>query len=231
MIPGFDSRYWDGVYPEGYEYQFVYIKATEADNFVAQPQLNLQTNGAKANGILRGYYHFYRYHYDPIKQAEYFFDKCPADAELPPVLDLEDGQASPSLANVTRIRDLAAKVEELFGQPPMIYTAAWWWNTRVWPYLPASGWNYQKLDLWVANYTQAVEPYMPLGWGSWQVWQHIGDWSAPGFNAKIDVNRAKEDWFAQFTNGNTPDPKEGILKETNCIEINIKKIRKLLEDL
>jgi len=52
--------------------------------------------------------------------------------------------------------------------------------------------------LWVANYTAAAQPLMPKGWDEWVMWQYIGDWSAPGFNAKIDVNQVNEEWYNEL---------------------------------
>jgi len=230
MIPGFDSRYWDGQYPQGYDYDYVFIKSTEAHNFVTTPHLQLQTEGAKRAGLKRGYYHFYRYHSEPRAQAKWCYDNTPHDAELPLVIDLEDTRALKSLANVNNIKVLCAEVADLFGREPMIYTAAWWWNPYVFPYLGASGWDYNALDLWVANYTTAPQPYMPRGWTDWQVWQHIGDWSAPGFNAKIDVNRAKEAWYNKVI-GQDDSPKEGILEQCTVIDQAVNRIRKLLEGI
>jgi len=39
---------------------------------------------------------------------------------------------------------------------------------------------------------------VPRGFTKWHVWQYIGDWSAPGFNAGIDVNRAKLNWYLKY---------------------------------
>ena len=231
MITGFDSRYWNGVYPAGYDYDFVIIKATEAHNFTAQPQMKLQTEGAMRAGLRRGYYHFYRFWSDAKQQAKWFYDNAPRDADLPPVIDLEDGQAPKGLQNVNKIKILCEEVEQLFGKRPMIYTAAWWWDPWVFPYLPATGWNYTAHDLWVANYTAAAVPWLPRGFDDWQMWQYIGDWAAPGFNAKIDVDRVDEDWYKEVTGQHVVGPKEGINKELDCVDINITKIRKLMEEI
>jgi GH25 family lysozyme M1 (1,4-beta-N-acetylmuramidase) len=94
-VPGIDVSYWDSaidwskVRATGQCYMFT--KATEGD-FYADPTFPTNWSGAKAVGILRGAYHFFRCNVDPKKQSKKFIDYVKTvndNGELPPVLDLE----------------------------------------------------------------------------------------------------------------------------------------------
>lgn len=194
-ILGFDSRYWSGVLPQGYEYQFVFCKATEAAGFVAETFEDQWLTHLK-----KGAYHFWRHNTDPVLQARHFYNTVYNTGylgDLPPVVDFEDGNARRSQAMVRHIKETLFEVENLFGQKPMIYTAGWWWDQYVYPYQGTQ--SFDDYELWVAHYNQHVdEPRVPQGFTHWEIWQYIGDWSAPGFNAGIDVNRAKINWFLKY---------------------------------
>jgi hypothetical protein len=56
----------------------------------------------------------------------------------------------------------------------VIYSAAWWWN----PWMVIDGQSpfwLEYYDLWVANFTDADEPIMPIGWDEWLLWQYSAD--------------------------------------------------------
>ena len=80
----------------------------------------------------------------------------------------------------------------------MIYTGAWWWDGNV---MPHDKWRNHPLH--VANYTSAVQPYMPRDWDEWDIWQ----WSADGNNKgreygadsdDIDLNRMKVAFWNKY---------------------------------
>ena len=206
-ILGFDSRYFDGNLPDGYDYVFYYAKATEHTSFVPE---NFET--VWKTKLIKGAYHFWRHYADPIKQAQHFYDTVKATGDfgqLPPVLDCEDTGASPSMQMVAHIRKCLGKIEELFGVRPMVYTGAWWWDAFVGPYLGNS--DFSDYELWVAHYNTVIaEPYLPEGFEDWSVWQYIGDWKAAGFNDKIDVNRAKKHWFYKYIAPNGASVREKL---------------------
>lgn len=213
-ILGFDSRYWNGVLPQGYDYKFVYIKATEGESFVANTFHDQWLTRLK-----KGAYHFWRHNQDAKLQARHFYNTVYATGDLgdlPPVVDFEDGMARRSQAMVRHIKECLWEVENLFRQKPMIYTGAWWWDQYVYPYQGTI--SFDDYDLWVAHYTNHLpQPRLPLGFTHWEVWQYIGDWSAPGFNAGIDVNRTTFQWFSQYT-----DPPQDTVAD---------KLRKFADDL
>ena len=193
MIYGFDSRFWNGVLPAAHSFEYAFVKFTEATGF-ATSNAGAQWAGLKAGGLLRSAYHFYRNHANPEDQAAYFRANVGEDiGELPPVLDLEDTASVKGGELPARVQRCLVEIEQLFGRKPMVYSAAWWWN----PWMGNQPWvnDYEK---WVANYTIAATPLLPVGWVGWDVWQFKGDVTAAGFNAKIDWNRCWQDWFEQY---------------------------------
>ena len=99
-VPGIDVSYWNAgidwpkVRATGQRY--VFVKASEAD-YYRDSTFDDNWFGAKAAGLLRGAYHFFRSNVDAKRQADSFINYVKSfndDGELPPVLDLEtpDGQ-------------------------------------------------------------------------------------------------------------------------------------------
>src|SRR3990172_1060918 len=194
-VLGFDSRFFNGIYPAGHPFKYVFIKATEGTGFKAS-NYETQRDAAKASGLLWAPYHFYRNWLGPEDQAAYFRAEVGSDAgQLPPVLDLEDTSAPKLVETPGRVLRCVKEIERLFGRKPMIYSASWWWNPWMgggltWP---------NDYFHWVANYTTAASPLLPLGWNGWNVWQYRGDVGQLGFNSRIDWNRCDSIWLDQFT--------------------------------
>jgi len=113
--------------------RYVFIKATERGDW-ADP--NFTRNWALAGSahwvdrhdhvwpVLRGAYHFYRNHVDPIAQATHFLDTVPSGdrGELPLVVDLEDE----SLLQGETLRRFADHIYQIDGRRLIVYTGGWW---------------------------------------------------------------------------------------------------------
>lgn len=87
------------------------------------------------------------------------------------------------------------------GYPFGIYTSKLgFWDSNVYK---SSFWGLRPL--WVANWTSALEPYMPRDWATWDVWQYKvgkGIGHVYGVGSKdIDINRMRTDVI-------TPPPAE-----------------------
>ena len=206
MVKGIDVSHWQGEIdweriPA--EYKFAFIKATEGTGFIDD---KFRRNWSSAMPMLRGAYHFWRYHFNGTLQAEHFFDVVSAagdPAELPPVVDLEDTRAPKGGDIVLRIRQMLQRTEELFGQKPIIYTANWWWHPWT---LGNEGFG--DYDLWVAHYKTVYpwsNPMLPAGWDDYQVWQHSSSGKVPGAQRNCDLNVAKDEWYQRYE---TPPPTE-----------------------
>ena len=197
-VPGIDVSYWDaGIdWPKvrATGQRFVFAKATEGD-FHSDQTFGANWSGAKAAGLLRGAYHFFRANVDGKKQAARFIDyvKSVNDlGELPPVLDLEthDGQKKEKI--IERAKVWLDLVEAAFGKKPIIYSAQYFLQD----YFSEAGggppiWA-KDYPLWLAqypnNYSEDSKPFLPRGWFKWTFWQYSEKGRVNGINASVDMN-------------------------------------------
>lgn len=182
---------------------FAVIKASQS-NFV-DPLFSKHWANAKAAGMPRGAYHFLVSETDGQKQATTYLKALEADpGELVPVLDIEARTSSPAtLAKYAK--DWLDQVEAALGRKPIIYTAAWYWNSGMLinGQFPAWAPNY---PLWVAAYPLAdgfpavsdieagkFKPNMPKSWATWTFWQYsekgrVDGVVTDGRPANVDLN-------------------------------------------
>ena len=197
-VPGIDVSFWNAgidwpkVRATGQRY--VFTKATEGD-FYADPTFDDNWRGAKAAGLLRGAYHFFRSNVDGKKQADKFIDYVKSmndDGELPAVLDLEthDGQAKAKI--ISRAKTWLDLVEEAFGKKPIIYSGQFFLQDH---FSEAGGgpplWA-KDYPLWLAQYPNqyvpGMQPVLPRGWFQWTFWQYSDKGQVNGINARVDLN-------------------------------------------
>lgn len=166
---------------------FAFIKATQGNN-ITDPKFDANWAGAKASGVQRGAYHYYKFSVDPITQADLFCSKLAADrGELQPAVDVEDTTAP---ANQTQLKQFIDAVTGKLGVSLTIYTGAWFWNSARWG--GAVTWA-KDHSLWVANY--GVEtPTLPTDWTSYKYWQYSNAGTVAGINGNVDLNRLNEAW-------------------------------------
>jgi lysozyme len=197
-VPGIDVSYWNaGIdWPKvrATGQRFVFVKATEAETF-KDAAFSANWLGAKAAGLLRGAYHFFRSNTDPKKQAANFINyvKSTNDhGDLPPVLDLEthDGQTKDKI--IARAKIWLDLVEEAFGKKPIIYSGQYFLQD----YFSEAGggppaWA-REYPLWLAqypnNYVDGMQPFLPRGWFKWTFWQYSDKGRLNGINAFVDLN-------------------------------------------
>jgi lysozyme len=186
MLEGIDVSKWQGyvdwsaVADSGID--FAFIRVSDGLNY---QDAYFQTNWseAKANGVVRGAYQFFRSDEDPVAQAQYLLEEMgplkPGD--LPPVCDVEtaDGQSPATI--VDRVQTWLDVVEEALGVKPFIYT-----SPGVWGSIVHSG-AFADYPLWVAHWGASC-PSMPTGWSDWVVWQTSDSGSVPGVNGGVDTN-------------------------------------------
>ncbi|HZU99046.1 MAG TPA: GH25 family lysozyme, partial [Planctomycetota bacterium] len=178
--------------------------ARVSDGSFLDPQFPANWAGMKANGIVRGAYHFFRASEDGVQQATHFcaqFTLEPGD--LPPVADVEtlDGQSASTLQ--TQLVAFLNEVQAKTGVTPMIYTSKGIWNP--WG-LPA----FNNYPLWVANW-QVSSPSLPNGWSDWTIWQTTDSYSVPGMSSNPDGDEfngtlADLQSYVHAAPGSTPPP-------------------------
>ena len=173
MLRGVDISMYQGV-GTGDGYDFVIIKATEG-NCYTDPTCDQHYQRAKANGQLRGFYHFARPDgNDPLSEADYFVNECLGYfKDGIPVLDWEV-----NTWEVWWAKQWLDRVYERTGVRPLIYMSA----SVVWN----NDWSCISSDygLWIAGYPAQYDvPYppdpaeneLPYDIGSWAfavMWQY-----------------------------------------------------------
>ena len=154
-----------------------------SDGTYQDPNFASNWAGAKAAGVIRGAYQFFRASDDPITVADQFLAKMGplGEGDLPPTLDVEvtDGQSAATIRS--RMEKWLAHVEQKTGRTPFIYVSPGFWPSLGSP-------NESHYRLWVANW-QVTCPSLPTGWSSFQMWQYADNGSVPGISGNVDLDR------------------------------------------
>jgi lysozyme len=197
-VPGIDVSYWNaGIdWPKvrATGQRFVVAKATEGDGY-RDPSLVNNWTGAKAAGLLRGAYHFFRCNVDAKKQADNYINYVRTlkdDGELPPVLDLETHDNVKKEKIIPAVKVWLDRVEAAFGKKPIIYSGFYFLKD----YLSEAGggppaWA-KDYPLWLAQYpdqyVEGMQPSLPKGWFKWTIWQYSEKGRLNGINANVDLD-------------------------------------------
>jgi lysozyme len=180
---GVDVSHWDGsvnwAAVKAAGVRFAFAKATEGTGTVDN---TFATNwaGMKAQGIIRGAYHFFHPGESASAQASLVADTVGALGadDLPIVCDLEttDGVSSSSIvsAAVAFLQD----VTKLTGKQAMLYAS---------PGFLSSWGGLTNYPLWVANYGVSC-PTMPSGFSGWNIWQSSESGTVSGIGSNVDID-------------------------------------------
>ena len=177
-----DSVDWDTVHAAGID--FAFIRVTDGLQYT-DPRFPGYWAGARDAGVIRGAYQFFRPSQDPIAQADRLLALMgplqPGD--LPPVIDVEvDGGLTPAQVEAS-VRAWVDHVTSKLGRVPIVYAGLY-----SWPRLTNSA-DLTSSPLWVAQYTSAACPNIPVPWTRWMFWQHSSTGSVPGIpGATLDLN-------------------------------------------
>jgi lysozyme len=189
LVEGLDlNRYRPGVDIRVAKQQgirFIITKATQGTT-IFDPEYEYYRDEAKSKGLPFGAYCYWQANTDPIKQAQYFFDHVGDDIDLLPILDVEKygNQNVLSQANAAQhIYDTLLEIERLFGRPAMIYT-----NRDSWQVLTGNSSIIKLFALWVASWTTAISPWLPIGAEDWVFWQYTNNYRVEGYSKGIDGN-------------------------------------------
>lgn len=192
LTQGIDVSKWqatiDWKQVKGQGYEFAFIRASDGLNY-PDGQFDANWKGAKAAGVLRGVYQFFRPGQDPIAQADLMLAKLSAagwieSGDLPAVIDIEvsDGQSNQTIRN--KALSWLTYVEQKTGKKPVVYTSAGW--------SAVLGSALSAYPLWIANYTGTYQGYCPLmpdGWSTWVFWQYTSKGPVAGVGSKdVDKN-------------------------------------------
>ena len=169
---------------------FAFMKATEGGTYV-DPKFKLNWKEAKAHGIRRGAYHFFRPKSDLVAQIDNFSRVLGGVevGDLPPVIDTEvpaDWSRLNSKQSVDLIvgfidgirKNLGAKVHPIVYLSPSFADDVLKNDSRL-----------KEYPLWVAHYTAADRPRVPKPWDFWTFWQFTENGTVAGIKGNVDINR------------------------------------------
>lgn len=196
MLEGVDVSYhqgsidWRAVAKSGRS--FAFVRATDGLHFT-DPLFRANWAGARAAGLVRGAYQFFRPTEDPVAQANLLLSLAPpATGDLPPTLDVETLCAPPATqcagggASTTAAADgVAAWVERITsttGMMPILYVSPGFWST-----LPPRGVERRTIP-WIATWYVNL-PATPAGWKQWAFWQYTDKGNVPGIKGPVDLDR------------------------------------------
>jgi lysozyme len=172
---------WSQVAAAGYA--FAFIKATDGETYV-DPLFAQNWAGAKAAGLLRGAYHFFRAEDDPQAQAQFFWQTVGTlggnMGELPLVVDVEESMEQSNSVVIANLASFLSSLQQASGRQPMIYTDPGFWNG-----LGTSAFG--GYPLWVAEYG-VTAPTLPSGWAVWDFWQTSETGSVAGIQGSVDLD-------------------------------------------
>ena len=157
--------------------RFIFMKATEEGDF-SDKQFVANFDSARANGFIRGAYHFYNPKTDASRQADFFINSVKLEkGDLPPVLDIE--QKSKDMDKLRAdLKVWLKKIEAHYGVKPIIY-ASYKYKER---YLNDS--VFDSYPYWIAHYYVDSVRYD----GDWKFWQHTDYGTVPGIDGRVDLN-------------------------------------------
>lgn len=167
--------------------QIVYIKATEG-NYYTDPYLQEFYDGARGNGLLVGFYHFFSPSISALAQAQYFADAISGlTSECRLVLDLEEagGYEASELSSIAV--EFLEEVQKITGLGVAIYTYSSFANNNI-----TTGFGLENYPLWIAEYGSS-EPEDNSIWGNSYVgWQYSDNGNITGIKTNVDLDIFKD---------------------------------------
>ena len=192
-----DVTDWAAAKASGIEYAF--IRVSDGTQY-PDPTFATKWPAAKAAGMLRGAYQYFRPSEDPIAQADLLLNATgplmPGD--LPPVLDLEVNGGLTQAQVTAAVKQWIDHVTAAIGRPPIVYAGLYSWPDLT------GGADFTTSPLWIAQYTSAACPDIPDPWTHWLFWQHTASGSAPGVTGSaldLDVFDGTYEDLVAFANG------------------------------
>lgn len=163
---------------DSFPVSFVFVRAT-AGSVKEDRKFDKNWKQSKAQGFVRGAYHYYRPNENSLLQADNFIRTVRLEkGDLPPVLDIEDIPRIQSMDNLKLgLRKWLKKVEQHYGVKPIIYSGESFYNDHLYN-------DFSEYTCWVANYNYYVENID----NDWNFWQFTDKGSVYGIKEFVDVN-------------------------------------------
>lgn len=171
---------WDKIISQ--HIRFVYIKATEGEDYLDPNYESNVTNAQKTN-LKVGEYHFFRFNKPGKTQAiNFLFHTKDFSGELTPALDIEEWGNMPVTKSGAEIRTEIAgflnTVEKVSGCKMIIYTNINTYNKYI---------RGQFLDnpIWICSFNK--DRILPDN-RDWLFWQHAHNGKLSGIKGFVDLN-------------------------------------------
>jgi MYXO-CTERM domain-containing protein len=192
---------WPTAKAAGIEYAFVRVS-----DGLAYPDTKFSEywTGARAAGVIRGAYQYFRPDVDPVQQADLLLSSMGTlmPGDLPPVLDLEVADGLTTAQVTAAAQAWIAEITTAIGRPPIVYAGLYSWPTLT------GGADMTTSPLWIAQYTTAACPDIPDPWTQWLFWQNSDTGVVDGVtSSQLDLdlfNGTLEDLQAFTIDGGTP---------------------------
>jgi lysozyme len=182
---GIDVSKWDGPVDWNAVAQsgraFAFIRVSDGLNNY-DPLFDTNWADAKAAGVYRGVYQFFRPKQDAIAQADLLLSHMGTlgPGDLPPVLDVEVSDGASGSQIRAGVDAWSARVVQTTGITPIVYTSPGFWA--------AVGGGTETDTLWIANWGVSC-PRLASSWTGWAFWQYGDRGHVPGINSAVDLNR------------------------------------------
>ncbi len=182
---GIDVSKWDGtidwnaVATSGKAFAFIRV-SDGANSF--DPQFDANWTNAKAAGVYRGVYQFFRPTQSATAQADLLLAHMGTlgPGDLPPVLDVEVTDGASGSHVRAGVDAWSALVQQATGVTPIVYTAPGFWASV--------GGGPESDLLWIANWGVSC-PSVASSWSSWMFWQYSDKGQVSGIGSAVDLNR------------------------------------------
>ena len=164
--------------------EFAFIRISDGTGF-RDPQFTANWAGARAAGMVRGIYQFFRPTQDVAAQADMVIAAVgtPAPGDLPPVIDVEaTGSLSPATL-ASKVRAWVDRVKAGTGLDPIVYTGKYFWRDQV-----GGPTSFAGNALWIAQYTSLC-PDLTAPWDTWAFWQYSESGKVAGMSGAVDLDR------------------------------------------
>ena len=147
----------------------IIIKASEGVTR-KDPKFDEFRKKAKENGLLVGFYHFYRTNKDPIAQADWFCSivKALVPGDLCVVCDYETEDDAADGFDILEVEQFNLRVETKLRMTPWVYSGHIIKQAGAKFKVPE---RFARYFLWIAHYTKGA-PVVPAPWSTSNIFLH-----------------------------------------------------------
>ena len=166
---------WNEVKEDNVE--FVYIKATEGNDFIDN-MFSYNWNETKKVNLKRGAYHYFTTGSSGKEQGNNFIKTVPNELDsLPPVIDIEVGGLPKEQFN-RELNDFIKVLENEYGKKPILYVMYPLYESYIKD-------EYKDYKIWIRD---IVKPPQLSDGREWAIWQYSNRGRIKGIETYVDLN-------------------------------------------